>query len=99
MKERQSASHDDEWTATRVVLTSSLVALLLSFCASMYVSFSSSSLSSEQVTYAAWYSKVADRIRALLAETWVPSASSFFKLEQTHSTLYKFAGMAFKAAQ
>ena len=29
---------------------------------------SSPTLSSEQLTYAAWYSKVADRVRALVAE-------------------------------
>jgi len=73
----QDDFHEDGiWKATRVLLTSSLVALLLSFGASMYISISSASLSSEQVTYAAWYSKVADRIRSLLAEKPVAGPAS-----------------------
>jgi len=60
--------HHHAWNATRLVLASSLVALLLSFGISMYLSFRSSLPSSQQVTYAAWYSKVADRIRALVVQ-------------------------------
>ena len=59
---------EEPWSATRVVLSSALVALLLSFFASMYMSFSSSVQANEQVTYTDWYSKVADRIRNLMAK-------------------------------
>ena len=56
------------WDATRVVLSTSLVCLLLALGVSGYILVSSPKLSSEQLTYAAWYSKVADRVRALVAE-------------------------------
>lgn len=56
------------WDATRVVLSTSLVCLLLALGVSGYLWVSSPKLSSEQMTYAAWYSKVADRVRALVAE-------------------------------
>ena len=55
--------------ATRMVLSTSLVFLLLAVGVSGYISVSSSPTKSpETVTYAAWYSKVADRVRSLLAE-------------------------------
>ena len=56
------------WDATRVVLSTSLVCILLALGVSGYILVSSPKLSSEQLTYAAWYSKVADRVRALVAE-------------------------------
>lgn len=56
------------WDATKVVLSTSFVCLLLALGVSGYISVSSPMLSSETVTYAAWYSKVADRVRALVAE-------------------------------
>lgn len=44
------------------------VCLLLTLGVSGYISVSSPNLSSEQLSYAAWYSKVADKVRALLVK-------------------------------
>ena len=54
--------------ATKAVLSTSLVCLMLTIGVSGYISVSSPKLSSEQLSYAAWYSKVADKVRALLVE-------------------------------
>lgn len=80
------------WDATRVVLSTSLVCLLLALGVSGYISVSSPKLSSEQLTYAAWYSKVADRVRALVAER-----SSSDKVGPASASVGKRQGSSFHA--
>ncbi|CAJ1383355.1 unnamed protein product [Effrenium voratum] len=87
----QDAAHEsnglNSWNATRMVLSTSLVALLLSVGTAMYFQTSSPQLSSEQVTYAAWYSRVADRVRALVAEKPVAGIASIAKRIRNMSSL------------